>query len=109
MVCGLIRIKLHRERRGELKFKCVTKLVHYQEFQNSSPLQRKVFFNITTFQRKSTFSISLRKVGKQEQEVQIMFPVHAKSVSSISNKVRCNAFIGPEGGAGAGIIMVMCT
>ena len=53
--------------------------------------------------------IGLRKVGLQEQEVQIMFPVHAKSVSSISNKVRCNAFIGPEGGAGAGIIMVMCT
>ena len=38
--------------------------------------------------------------------MQIRHPVHhAKSVSSISNKVGCNAFIGPEGGEGHAIIM----
>ena len=63
--------------------------------------------NIRTFRRKSTFSYDLRKVGGiQEQKVQIRLPVHhAKSVSSICNKVGCNAFIGPEGGEGHAIIM----
>ena len=62
--------------------------------------------NIRTFR---PIFFDLRKVGgTQEQEVQIRLPVqHAKSVSSINNKVRCNAFIGPKGGAGQSIIMAV--
>ena len=107
--CGLelIRIKLRDEGNSKLNVSpswLITKSskIHRLDKEKFS------LINIRTFR---PISFDLRKVGgTQEQEVQIRLPVqqqHAKSVSSINNKVRCNAFIGPKGGAGQSIIMAV--